>query len=80
MIRIVIVADIRLYREGLVDLSPDVILVDQAMPDSILAIRSLRALLPSAKIVALAVPETEHDAIGCAEAGVGVCLAGGFAR
>jgi len=96
MIRVLIVADIRLYREGLaeilgkraqlqvvgtanagaaaaaraVELSPDVILVDQAMPDNILAIRSLRALLPSAKIVALGVPETEHDVIGCAEAGV----------
>jgi two-component system nitrate/nitrite response regulator NarL len=96
MIRVLIVADIRLYRDGLADilgrralldvvgsadssaaaiaraveLSPDLILVDEAMPESSAAIRSLLALRPAAKIIALGVGETEGEVIACAEAGV----------
>ncbi len=96
MIRILVVADIRLYRDGLVeilsreqellvvgtadcaagalaqaaDLSPDVILVDQAMPESVPTVRALLAHRPSVKIISLAVRENEREVIACAEAGV----------
>ena len=96
MIRVVIAADIRLYREGLSeilgrekgikvvgtaadwpqslarvrDLMPDVVLVDMAMPESVLAVRSLAAAAPDVKVVALAVPESERDVIAYAEAGI----------
>jgi len=96
MIRILIVTDIRLYRDGLAaflgkrdqmavigtadsgaaalaqarDGAPDVILVDQAMPDSGTAIQDLTARVPSSRVVALGVAETERDVIACAEAGV----------
>ena len=96
MIRVVIVADIRLYREGLAEilgrqsgitvvgtaadwpqslarvreLEPHVVLLDMAMPDSVLAVRSLAAAAPGAKVVALAVPEVEREMIAYAEAGV----------
>ena len=95
MIRILILSDVRLYREGLAEilngraelhvvgaaesgaaavtrageLSPDVVLVDQAMPECLGVIRSLVALLPSVKLVALGVSETEREVIDCAEAG-----------
>jgi two-component system nitrate/nitrite response regulator NarL len=95
MIRILIVTDIRLYRDGLADflakrerlavvgtadsratavgqardLAPDVILVDQAMPAGGATIRDLLALMPSPKVLALGVAETEGDVIACAEAG-----------
>ncbi len=96
MTRVLIVADIRLFRDGLAEilgkqarldvvgtadsgaaaigraaeLSPDLILVDQAMPDSLATIRSVLTLLPSAKVISLGVAETEGDVIACAEAGV----------
>jgi two-component system, NarL family, nitrate/nitrite response regulator NarL len=96
VIRILVVADIRLYRDGLVeilsreqellvvgtadcaagalaqtaDLSPDIILVDQAMPESVPTVRALLALCPSVKIISLAVRENEREVIACAEAGV----------
>ena len=94
--RIMVVAEIRLYRDGLVDilgrqprfkvvgaaesgeaalaqvaeLAPDVILVDQALPESAPTIRALLAILPSVKIMRLAVPESETEVIACAEAGI----------
>lgn len=96
MIRVLVVADIRLYRDGLVEilrrqtslevvgtaadgaaavaraaeLSPGVVLVDQAMSDGVATMRSLLELLPATKIVALGVPETDRDVVDCAEAGV----------
>jgi two-component system nitrate/nitrite response regulator NarL len=96
MIRVLIVADIRFYREGLagalasrddldvvgvaddlemmrpriVDLRPDVVLIDQAMPESLAAVRAIHALVPDVKVVALAVPDIDQQVIACAEAGV----------
>jgi two-component system, NarL family, nitrate/nitrite response regulator NarL len=96
LIRVVIAADIRLYREGLAEilgreagikvvgtaadwpqsltrvreLMPDVVLVDMAMPESVIAVRSLTATAPSVKVVALTVPESERDVIRYAEAGI----------
>ena len=96
MIRILVVADIRLYREGLAqtlgreegltiagaaaDLEdalkcvraqrPDVVLIDQAMPDSLAAVRAIGVVAPKVKVVALAVRDMDRDVIACAEAGV----------
>src|SRR6266853_1916177 len=96
MIRVLIAADIRLYREGLAqalsregeltvvgtaenreatllfvgELRPDVLLIDQAMPESLAAVRAIRVLAPDVKVVALAVPEVDQHVIACAEAGV----------
>ena len=79
MTNVVIVADIRLYREGLAqtlgceeelrvtgaapdletaltcvrDLRPDVVLIDQAMAESLAAVRAIRLLKPDVKVVAL---------------------------
>jgi two-component system, NarL family, nitrate/nitrite response regulator NarL len=94
MIRLFIVADVRLYREGLAHclatdydvvgtaagggealeavagLSPDVVLIDVATPDSLRTIRVLAEVAPRSKVLALAVPETEQHVIRCAEAGM----------
>lgn len=48
---------------------PDFVLVDVADPRGVLGIRRIRRALPGICIVALSVPETEHDVVGCAEAG-----------
>jgi len=81
VIRILLVADIRLYREGLAQilgrerslsvvgavadfdsalaaaraLQPDVVLIDEATPDSCRMIRAIRTQTPELKVVALAV-------------------------
>ena len=52
------------------ELSPDVVLIDQAMADSQDATRWLLAVSPASEIVALGVPDTERDVIASAEAGV----------
>src|SRR2546428_2912810 len=96
MIRLLLVADIRLYREGLAqilgreerlsvagtaadvdgaltsvrDLRPDVVLIDQAMPESLAAVRAICVLAPDIKVVALAVPDMDQHVVACAEAGV----------
>ncbi len=96
MMSVLIVSDIRLYREGLAQVLggeslfrltgtasspddamsrlhayvPDLVLVDMAMAESAHLIRSIRALVPDIKVVALSVAETERDVCACAEAGV----------
>jgi len=96
VIRILLVADIRLYREGLAQilgrerslsvvgavadfdsalaaaraLQPDVVLIDEATPDSCRMIRAIRTQTPELKVVALAVQETDKHVLDCAEAGV----------
>lgn len=57
---------VRLVRE----LLPDVILLDMALDDSHATARAMRATLPHAAIVAVAVPETERHVVRCAEAGI----------
>jgi two-component system nitrate/nitrite response regulator NarL len=52
------------------ELVPDIGLVDMAMLDSVGAVRAMANAVPRAKIVALAVPETESHILACAEAGV----------
>ncbi len=51
------------------DLQPDVVLVDVAMDEGFDTIRALREARPKAKVVAVAVSDTEADVIACAEAG-----------
>ena len=95
-LRIVIVSDIRLYREGLSrvlsqlhdvgcvatcesateclglahQFQPDIILLDMSAASSASSARLLSREFSSAKIVALAVPETEPRVLACVEAGV----------
>jgi two-component system, NarL family, nitrate/nitrite response regulator NarL len=52
------------------DLVPDVILLDMALEDSRETARELRSAVPSAAIVALAVPDSEGYVVDCAEAGI----------
>ena len=94
--RVFVVAEIRLYREGLAELlghrpglavagtaagldealrgaraaRPDVVLLDMAMLDGIATARTLARVSPDARVVALAVPESERHVIACAEAGI----------
>ena len=49
--------------------NPDVSLVDLAMPGSLVLVRAMREARPSAQVVVLSVPETEHEVLACAEAG-----------
>jgi two-component system nitrate/nitrite response regulator NarL len=51
------------------DLEPEVVLVDVAMDESLDTVRAIGEARPKAKVVALAVPDTEADVIACAEAG-----------
>jgi two-component system nitrate/nitrite response regulator NarL len=95
LIEVLIVSDVRLYRDGLAEmvardelievvgtaadarealqaagtLSPAVVIVNVAMRDGIPLARAIRFAKPDAKIVALAVPDDEHDVIAWAEAG-----------
>jgi two-component system nitrate/nitrite response regulator NarL len=51
-------------------LDPDVVLLDTAVVDGVATAHRLAALMPRAKIVALAVPESEDELIDLIEAGV----------
>jgi two-component system nitrate/nitrite response regulator NarL len=53
-----------------VELLPDVILLDMELEESRQTAWTLRAAVPGAAVVALAVPESEDHVIGCAEAGI----------
>jgi DNA-binding NarL/FixJ family response regulator len=50
--------------------SPNAVLQDMAMHNSMNAIRAVKRLDPSIKVVALGVPEIEGEIIACAEAGI----------
>jgi DNA-binding NarL/FixJ family response regulator len=52
------------------ELQPDVVLLDTAMADGVWMAQRLADAAPEAKIVALAVPQTEEDLIALVEAGV----------
>jgi two-component system nitrate/nitrite response regulator NarL len=96
MIRVFVLARVRLYREGVTAMlmrregialvgaaeswaaaaddvratRPDIVLVDMAVEDGSEAIREIVAGASGAKVVALAVPESDHAVIAYAEAGV----------
>jgi DNA-binding NarL/FixJ family response regulator len=95
MISVLIVSDVRLYRDGLAQmvasdervtcvgmaataesalgavrgLAPAVVLVNVALRDGIPLVRALHRMCPAVKVVALALPDDEHDVIAWAEAG-----------
>jgi two-component system, NarL family, nitrate/nitrite response regulator NarL len=48
----------------------DVVVVDVDAAERLVEARTLAGALPGPRIVALGVPETEHDVIACAEAGI----------
>jgi two-component system, NarL family, nitrate/nitrite response regulator NarL len=51
-------------------LSPDIVLLDQALPESLDTLRRARELRPDCRIIALGVPEQEEALLTWAEAGV----------
>lgn len=55
---------------GAAGLDPDVVLLDTAMVDGVATAHQLAELMPRAKVVALAVPESEEELIQLIEAGV----------
>jgi len=95
LIRVLIVADVRFYRDGLADIiarhprcsvlgtassraeavdraretSPDVVLLDTAMPEGLIAASEIVASSPNAKVVAIALDETAHAVLEWAEVG-----------
>lgn len=96
MLTILVVSDIRLYRDGLAELlshreavrvigtatrpdealqlacelNPAVVVVDQALPGSLLLSRTLGEVRPDIRVVALGVPESEESVLAFAEAGI----------
>jgi two-component system nitrate/nitrite response regulator NarL len=54
----------------IVELGPDVVILDIGAPESFDVAKALRAGLPTAKIVAFAVSEVDHVVLACAEAGI----------
>jgi two-component system nitrate/nitrite response regulator NarL len=96
MIRVFILSDVRLYREGLahflgessgfeivgtsghggsilgtiMELRPDVALLDLTVADGVAAARDLRRAAPELPVVALAVRELEREILAWAEAGI----------
>jgi DNA-binding NarL/FixJ family response regulator len=54
---------------SLAELQPDVILVDVAAADGLTIVRSVVESVPDAKVVALALPDSDADVIAFAEAG-----------
>ena len=51
-------------------LEPDILLLDQALPDSLDTMRRTRELRPGCRVIALGVPEQEEALLTWAEAGV----------
>jgi DNA-binding NarL/FixJ family response regulator len=96
VIRIVIAAQVRFYRDGLADViarhprthvlgtassrkdaidrvretSPDIVLLDAAMPEGLDAVAEIVATVPTVKVVAIALDETPHAVLEWAEVGV----------
>lgn len=94
--RVLVVTEIRLYRDGLAQALQrvpeveealtadtgraavrvarqsrcDVVLLDMSVLDSTATARSLLTVVPSVKILALAVPEHDFHVVACAEAGI----------
>lgn len=94
-IRVLIVADVRFYRDGLADTiarhprccvvatasnradavervretAPDIVLLDTAMHEGLVAASEIVASAPNAKVVAIALDETPHAVLEWAEVG-----------
>jgi two-component system, NarL family, nitrate/nitrite response regulator NarL len=96
MISVLIVSEIRLYREGLAallarwdclsvigtatqadealhkacELNPSAVVLDQALPESLVLSRALVQARPDIRVVALGVPDSEESVLSFAEAGI----------
>jgi two-component system, NarL family, nitrate/nitrite response regulator NarL len=96
MLSVLIVSEIRLYREGLAallarrdslsvlgtatqadealhkacELNPDAVVLDQALPESLMLSRTLVQIRPDIRVVALGVPDSEDSVLSFAEAGI----------
>jgi DNA-binding NarL/FixJ family response regulator len=96
MLSVLIVSEIRLYREGLAallahrdslsvvgtatqadealhkacGLNPHAVVLDQALPESLMLSRALVQVRPDIRVVALGVPESEDSVLSFAEAGI----------
>jgi two-component system, NarL family, nitrate/nitrite response regulator NarL len=104
-LRVFILSDVRLCREGLalllaqqrsievvgsasaplaigdiVELQPDIVLLDASVVDVHALARGIRDVTPDSKLVAFAIREIDEEVIACAEAGIcSVRQAGKFA-
>jgi two-component system, NarL family, nitrate/nitrite response regulator NarL len=56
--------------QQLEQLGPDIVLLDQGLPDSLDTLRQARRLRPDCRVIALGVPEQEEALLAWAEAGV----------
>jgi two-component system, NarL family, nitrate/nitrite response regulator NarL len=54
----------------IVELRPNVVLLDSSLIDSPVLLRRMRDILPDLKVVAFAVSDDDRDVIACAEAGI----------
>jgi DNA-binding NarL/FixJ family response regulator len=52
------------------EVTPDVLLLDMAMRDSLRIVQQLRRAVPNTAVIALTIPEADSAVIACAEAGV----------
>jgi two-component system, NarL family, nitrate/nitrite response regulator NarL len=55
--------------EPIAELDPEVVVVDVAASDDVGAVRSVFETVPHARVVAVALPESDSDLMACAEAG-----------
>ena len=60
--------------ESVAELRPDVALVDVATTNGFAAVRSVGEAIPDAKIIALALRDSEDDVVAYAEAGASGCV------
>lgn len=56
------------------DLTPEIVLLDLAMPESVATIRQIRQETNGVRVVALGLPETEQPFLQCVEAGIAGCV------
>lgn len=62
--------DRREVAADLLDLTPDIVIVDMATDESDATVRDIKRLTPEVPVVALGIPELEGTVLACVEAGV----------
>jgi DNA-binding NarL/FixJ family response regulator len=60
----------RAAMEQVIELWPDVIILDIGGPEALALAKMLRISIPAARIIAFAVSESDHFVVACAEAGI----------
>jgi two-component system, NarL family, nitrate/nitrite response regulator NarL len=63
--------------EGVGQLHPNVVLLDLTTPEATAITRDLKDSAPDVPIIALGVPDAEHDVLACMEAGMAGCVGRG---